>query len=136
MLACIRVHPDMTILKSILERLTGRRHVYVRQLADDLFSDEGKRRLERERLEEAKIVRKAWENPAVQQLAVETGLTEEHVADVYCRLLLHGDLRMARRAINNASLLRWYYKHGGKDKRLGPDEAIQLFMFARDGKLE
>lgn len=126
----------MPILKSIIERLTGRRHVDVRQLTDDLFSEEGERRRDRERLEEAKIVRKAWESPAVQEVATETGLTEEHVGDVYRRLLLHGDLLMARRAISDASLLRWYYEHGDKDKRLGPDEAIQLFMFARDGKLE
>ena len=58
-------------------------------------------------------------SPAIQQVATETGLTAEHVGDVYHRLLLHGDLLMARRAIRDPSLLRWYYEHGGKDKRLG-----------------
>ena len=126
----------MTIFRRIIERLTGRRHVDVRRLADDLFSDEGDRRRERERLEAAKIVRQVWDSPAVQQLAIEVGLTEEHIHDVYRRLVLHGDLRMAHRAISNVGLLRWYYEHGGRVMRLGPDEAIQLFMFARDGRLE
>jgi hypothetical protein len=113
-----------------------RRLVDVRQLADDLFSEEGERLRGRKQLEDTEIVRKAWESPAIQQVATETGLTEEHVGDVYHRLLLHGDLLMARQAIRDPSLLRWYYEHGGKDKRLGPDEAVQLHIFARDGKLE
>jgi hypothetical protein len=126
----------MSIFSTIIEKITGKRQVDVSQLADDLFSEEGERRRERRRLEEAKIVREAWESAPTQRLASEIGVTESHVADVYRRLMMHGDLRMARRAIHNADLLRWYYEHGGRDMRLEPDAAIQLFMFAKDGRLE
>jgi hypothetical protein len=126
----------MSILRTIIEKITGRRQVNVRQLADDLFSEEGDRRRESRRQEEAKIIREAWESAPVQRLASEIGVTESHLADVYRRLMLHGDLRVARRAVHNADLLRWYFDHGGRDMRLGPDAAIQLFLFARDGRSE
>jgi len=126
----------MSIMTKIIEKITGKRQVDVRQLANDLFSEEGDRRRESRRQEDAKIVREAWESAPIQRLASEIGVSENHVADIYRRLMMHGDLRMSRRAIHNADLLRWYYEHGGRDMRLEPDAAIQLFMFARDGRLE
>jgi hypothetical protein len=132
-----RPHPVVrSILTTIVEKIIGRRQVDARQLADDLFSEEGDRRRERRRQKEAKIIRAAWESAPIQRLASEIGITESHLDDVYRRLMMHGDLRMARRAIHNADLLRWYYDHGGRDMRLKLDGAIQLFLFARDGRLE
>lgn len=125
-----------SLLRRIIERITGRRQVDFSELADDLLTENGQRHLEKKRREEDKIIRQAWESFAVQQLALEIGFTEDHVRDVYERLMSHGYLRAAQRAINNVELLRWYYEHGGKERRLTPDAAVQLFMFAETGRLE
>lgn len=126
----------MSLLTRIIERITGRRQVNLNKSASDLLTEKGQQRLEKQRREEDEIIRQAWESSAVQQLAVEIGLTEDHVRDVYGRLVSHGRLRSAHRAINDVALLRWYYEHGGKERRLEPDAAVQLFMFAETERLE
>jgi len=126
----------MSFLTRVIERITGRRQVDVRELVDDLLSEEGHARVETRRRERDQIIRDAWKSAAVQQLALEIGLTEDHIRDVYARLVSHGRLRTARRAIHNVALLRWYYEHGGKDRCLEPDAAVQLFMFAENGRVE
>jgi hypothetical protein len=60
----------MPIIRTILERLTGRRPVEVRPLPNDLFS-EGKRRWERDAREKTTFIRQGWDSPAVQQRAPE-----------------------------------------------------------------
>jgi hypothetical protein len=126
----------MSLLTRIIERITGKRQVDFTELASDMVSEEGQLCLERKRVVEDQTIQQAWESPAVQQLAVEIGLTKEHVRDVYGRLASHGHLRAARRAIRDVAFLRWYYEHGGKDGHLDPDAAIQLFAFAESGRLE
>lgn len=120
----------------LVERITGIRLVDLNQLADDLFTERGQQRFEQQKRDEEEIIRQAWESSAVQGLATEIGLRRDHLRDVYDRLVSHGHLLIARRAISDVRLLRWYYEHGGKDKLLGPDETIQLWTFARDGNLE
>ena len=55
--------------------------------------------------------------------------------DVHRRLMLYGDPRMAARAILNPDLLRWFAQNGGLEMRLNQNQAIQLFMFAKEGHL-
>ncbi len=135
-LASVLCRTSRSLRNRLVERITGIRQVDLSQLSDDLFSESGQQRLEERHSEEDEIIRQAWKSPSVQRLAAEIGITEDHIRDVYNRLQIHGNLRMTGRAITNVNLLRWYYTHGGKDNHLGPDEAIQLWVFARDGKLQ
>ena len=105
------------------------------RLTSDLFSPEGDRRLAREQQATDKTIQAALNEPSIQQVMRETGLTEEHVRDIHRRLTLHGDPRMTASAIRNPELLRWFAQNGGLEMRLNQDQAIQLFMFARGGHL-
>ena len=105
------------------------------RLARKLFSSEGDARRAREQQDTDKAIQAALAQPNVQQAMRDTGLTEGHVRDVHRRLMLYGDPRMAARAILNPDLLRWFAQNGGLEMRLNQNQAIQLFMFAKEGHL-
>lgn len=119
---------------SFFKRLFGLESEYER-MARELFSPEGDQRRDREQRETEYAIDAALNDPAIQQIARETGLREQHIRDVHSRLMLQGDPALAARAIRNPELLRWFYNNGGKDMKLGPDQAIQLVIFAQKGHL-
>ena len=83
------------------------------RLARELFSPEAARRSAREQQATDKTIQTALNEPSIQQVMRETGLSEEHIRDVHRRLMLHGDPRSAASAIRNPELLRWFAQNGG-----------------------
>lgn len=115
--------------------MSGRRDFDAEQIADDLFSGKAEKRRMKEREETDRIIDRALQNRDVQNLVRDIGITEDHIRDVYRRLMLHGDKKTAANALSNVELLRWYYFNGGKDKVLSFEQAVQLFTFAKSGRL-
>lgn len=122
------------MLMSFFKRLFGLESDAER-MASDLFGHEGDRRRTREKEVAEKIVGSVSEEPRIQQVMLETGLIDEHILDVYRRLILHENPDVAAKALCNPELLRWYAQNGGLEMSLDRDQAIQLFIFARDGRL-
>jgi len=61
------------------------------------------------------------------------GLTEEHIRDVYRRVMMDGNPHNAAKAVRNAELLHWFFFNGG----MNPDmnQMIGLSLFAKKGYL-
>lgn len=125
----------MSFIRRLLKSISGRPDFDAEEIADDLFGGKAEKRRTKEREETDRIIEKTLQNRDVQNLIREIGITEGHIRDVYRRLMLHGDKKTAESAISSVELLRWYYFNGGKDKVLSFEQAVQLFTFAKSGRL-
>lgn len=125
----------MSFLKRLLglESNADRNYRRAVETVREMRSPAGARRRTREEQEAERAIQAALNDLSVQKLMMGIGLTEEHIRDVYRRVMMDGNPHNAAKAVRNAELLHWFFFNGG----MNPDmnQMIGLSLFAKKGYL-
>ncbi len=98
------------------------------QIARDIWSGESTRKVAKENELAEKDIQTALNDPEVQKVMQETGLTEKELRDIHRRVRMYGNIRIAAKAIRNAQLLKWCYEKSAAGEWMEQDMGIVGFV--------
>jgi len=122
-----------------LRRLLGQ-ETLIERTAREMFTGAGDRRRRREIRRRDKFISRLLALPHIKQLVGEIGLTERHLLTLYDLMncinhtYLIGDKGLARNALSDEGLLRWYCQNVDEDMGLNEGQCMNLIYYAKNGR--
>ncbi len=105
----------------------------IKNIAKKLISGKLQRRVEKNKKKRTRAIKKAMKDPFIQKLTSESGFTEDHLRELYRRLLLiEYDDKYATKGINNPTLLLWFLENTPPEiKFLAPEKSLEFTLLAK-----
>lgn len=102
------------------------------QLVNDMFSGKSEKRRQKSEKQANEDIAKAMSLNEIANTMSSSGLTEEHLYDLYRRISMDCDRVTAISAITDPEIIRWFGENGGKEMRLSFGQSVELVNYARN----
>jgi len=105
----------------------------IEKIAKGLLSGKLHKKVAKNEKKRNRTIKKAMEDPFIQKLTNESGFTEDHLRELYRRLLLieYND-KYASNGIKNPTLLLWFLENAPPEINfLAPEKSLEFTLLAK-----